>query len=169
VLLLCIMQLLEVAWYTLWDRTCSILYSKDHDTFYRWPIRDLGLMSGGYNITNKYNHIQIESLIKVSLLLIISVTISSSSLKVAISILKKFMRPLRSSDDNSCTKAWYAPYWFLLAIQDLTHNLPKRFPLYCWIPAAIIKIQTGMIMSSLSGFSILVEQFPMKHATWFSA
>jgi hypothetical protein len=30
VLLLCIMQLLEVAWYTLWDRTCSILYSKDH-------------------------------------------------------------------------------------------------------------------------------------------
>jgi hypothetical protein len=41
VLLLCIMQLLEVAWYTLWDRTCSILYSKDHDTFYLWPIRDL--------------------------------------------------------------------------------------------------------------------------------
>jgi hypothetical protein len=33
VLLLCIMQLLEVAWYTLWDRTCSILYSKDHDNF----------------------------------------------------------------------------------------------------------------------------------------
>ena len=29
VLLLCIMQLL----YTLWDRTCSILHSKDHDTF----------------------------------------------------------------------------------------------------------------------------------------
>jgi hypothetical protein len=24
----------EVAWYTLWDRTCSILYSKDHDTFH---------------------------------------------------------------------------------------------------------------------------------------
>jgi hypothetical protein len=24
------MQLLEVAWYTLWDRICSILYSKDH-------------------------------------------------------------------------------------------------------------------------------------------
>ena len=29
VLLLCIMQLL----YTLWDKTCSILHSKDHDTF----------------------------------------------------------------------------------------------------------------------------------------
>jgi hypothetical protein len=43
----CIVQLLEVAWYTLWDRTCSILYSKDHDTFYPWPIRDLGLRSGG--------------------------------------------------------------------------------------------------------------------------
>jgi len=43
VLLLCIMQLLEVAWYTLWDRTCSILYSKDHGTFDLWPIRDLGL------------------------------------------------------------------------------------------------------------------------------
>jgi len=53
VLLLCIMQLLEVAWYTLWDRTCSILYSKDRDTFYLWPIRDLGLRSGGYNIINK--------------------------------------------------------------------------------------------------------------------
>ena len=37
----------------------------------------------------------------------------------------------RMQDDNSCTKAWYAPYWFLLAIQGLTHNLPKRFPLYC--------------------------------------
>jgi len=53
VLLLCIMQLLEVAWYTLWDRTCSILYSKDQDTFYLWPIRDLGLRSGDYNIINK--------------------------------------------------------------------------------------------------------------------
>jgi len=40
-------------------------------------------------------------------------------------------------------------------IQGLTHNLPKRVPLYCWIPAAISKIQTGMIMTSLSGFSIL--------------
>jgi hypothetical protein len=64
-----------------------------------------------------------------------------SSLKVAISILKKFLRPLGSSDDTFCTKAWYAPYWFLLAIQDLTHNLTKQFPLYCWIPAAISKIQ----------------------------
>jgi hypothetical protein len=36
VLLLCIMQLLEVAWYTLWDRTCSIMYSNDHDTFHAW-------------------------------------------------------------------------------------------------------------------------------------
>ena len=71
------------------------------------------------------------------------------------SILKKFLRPLGFSDDNSCTKAWYAPYWFHLAIQDLTHKLLKQFPLYCWIPAAISKIQTGMIMSSLSGFSIL--------------
>jgi hypothetical protein len=53
ILLLCIMQLLEVAWYTLWDRTCSILYSKDHDSFYLWPIRDLGFRSGGYNIINK--------------------------------------------------------------------------------------------------------------------
>jgi hypothetical protein len=44
--------ILEVARYTLWDRTCSILYSKDHDTFYLWPIRDLGLRSGGY-IINK--------------------------------------------------------------------------------------------------------------------
>ena len=45
--------------------------------------------------------------------------------------LKKFLRPLGFSDDNYCTKAWYAPYWFLLAIQGLTHNLPKRFLLYC--------------------------------------
>jgi fumarate reductase subunit D len=27
--------------------------------------------------------------------------------------------------------------------------------MYCWIPATISKIQTGMTMSSLSGFSIL--------------
>ena len=47
------MQPLEVAWYILWDRTLSILYNKDHDTFYLWPIRDLGLRSGGYNIINK--------------------------------------------------------------------------------------------------------------------
>jgi hypothetical protein len=53
VLLLCIVQLLEVAWYPRWDRTCSILYSKDHDTCYVWPIKDLGLRSGGYNIINK--------------------------------------------------------------------------------------------------------------------
>ena len=50
-LLLCTMQLLEIAWYTLWDRTCSILYSKHRDTFYLWPIRDLGL--GSALSTNK--------------------------------------------------------------------------------------------------------------------
>jgi hypothetical protein len=42
-------------------------------------------------------------------------------------------------------------------LDGLIHNLPKRFPLYCWNPAAISKIQTGMIMSSLSGFFILAE------------
>jgi hypothetical protein len=33
--------------------SCSLLYSKDHDTLYLWPIRNLGLRSGGYNIVNK--------------------------------------------------------------------------------------------------------------------
>ena len=81
------------------------------------------------------------------------------------SILNKFLRPLGFSDDNSCTKAWYAPYWFLLAIQGLTHNLPKRFSLYWWIPAAFSKMQTGMIMSSLSGFSILAGRI-CKQTAW---
>jgi hypothetical protein len=57
VLLLCIMQLLEVAWYTLWDRTCSILYSKDHDTFYLRPINILVYKTNGL-------HAQIKETLK---------------------------------------------------------------------------------------------------------
>ena len=55
---------------------------------------------------------EIEFLINVSLRLISGVTISSNSLKEAISILRKFFNPFGSSADNSWIREWYAPYYF---------------------------------------------------------
>jgi hypothetical protein len=92
------------------------------------------------------------------------------------SILRKFSNPFGSSADNSWIREWYAPYWFLLPIHGLTHSLPNIFLLYYWIPAAINKMQTGIIISSFQGFSILVGIYVNKlrgnncviHTTWYT-